>query len=183
MSDSLQPIDCSLLGLQWISPLGFPGKNTGVGCHILLHGIFLTQGSNPCLLHWQADSYHWATREALCILQFSSVQFNHSVVSGSLWPHELPHARPPCPSPTLRVHQNSCASSQWCHLAISSSVVPFSSSPFPTLGDFPHPQIEPRSPALQADALLLCHLGSPVRKIRLPLNITPQMLFKQLVYS
>ena len=57
----------------------------------------------------------------------SSVQFNRSVVSDSLWPHELQHARPPCPSPTPRVHSNSCASSWWCHPAISSSVVPFSS--------------------------------------------------------
>ena len=53
----------------------------------------------------------------------------HSVVSNSLWPHESQHARPPCPSPTLRVHSNSCPSSRWCHPAISSSVVPFSSCP------------------------------------------------------
>ena len=46
-----------------------------------------------------------------------------------LWPHELQHARPPCPSPTPGVHSNSCPSSQWCHPAISSSVVPFSSYP------------------------------------------------------
>ena len=57
----------------------------------------------------------------------SSVQFSHSIVSDSLRSHELQHARPPCPSPTPRVHSNSCPSSQWCHPAISSSVVPFSS--------------------------------------------------------
>ena len=56
-----------------------------------------------------------------------SVQFSRSVISDSLWPHELQHARPPCPSPTLRVYSNSCPSSRWCHPAISSSVVPFSS--------------------------------------------------------
>ena len=56
-----------------------------------------------------------------------SVQFSHSVVSNSLRPHELQHARPPCPSPTPRVHSDSHPSSQWCHPAISSSVVPFSS--------------------------------------------------------
>ena len=61
--------------------------------------------------------------------QFSSVQFSHSVVSYSLRPHELQHARPSCPSPTPRVHSNSCPSSWWCHPAISSSVVPFSSCP------------------------------------------------------
>ena len=64
-----------------------------------------------------------------CSYQFSSVQFSHSVMSDSLWPHELQHAKPPCPSPTLGVHPNSCASSQWCHPAISSSIVPFSSCP------------------------------------------------------
>ena len=61
--------------------------------------------------------------------QFSSVQFSRSVVSDSLQPHESQHTRPPCPSPTPRVHSDSCPSSQWCHPAISSSVVPFSSCP------------------------------------------------------
>ena len=57
----------------------------------------------------------------------SSVQFSHSVVSNSLWPHGLQHARPPCPSPTPGVYPNSCSLSRWCHLTISSSVAPFSS--------------------------------------------------------
>ena len=57
----------------------------------------------------------------------SSVQFSGSVMSDSLQPHESQHAKAPCPSPTPRVHSNSCPSSQWCHPAISSSVVPFSS--------------------------------------------------------
>ena len=61
--------------------------------------------------------------------QFSSVQFSHSAMSDSLQPHESQHARPSCPSPTPAVHSNSCPSSQWCHLAISSSVVHFSSCP------------------------------------------------------
>ena len=51
-------------------------------------------------------------------------QFSCSVVSYSLWPHESQQARPPCPSPTTGVHPNSCASSRWCHPAISSSVIP-----------------------------------------------------------
>ena len=59
----------------------------------------------------------------------SSVQFSHSVMSNSLRPHELQHARPPCPSPTPGVHPNSCPSSRWCHPTISSSVIPFSSCP------------------------------------------------------
>ena len=59
----------------------------------------------------------------------SSVQFSHSVVFDSLWPRESKDTRPPCPSPTPGVHSNSCPSSQWCHPAISSSVIPFSSCP------------------------------------------------------
>ena len=56
-----------------------------------------------------------------------SVQFSCSVVSDSLAPHESQHNRPPCPSPTPGVYSNSCISSRWCHPAISSSVIPFSS--------------------------------------------------------
>ena len=73
---------------------------------------------------------------------FSSVQFSRSVVSDSLWPHESQHARPPCPSPTPEVHPNSCASSQWCHLPISSSVIPFSCpQSLPASGSFPMSQL------------------------------------------
>ena len=61
----------------------------------------------------------------------SSVQFSHSVMSDSLRPHEPQHARLPCPSPTPRVHPNSCPLSRCCHPAISSSAVPFSSCPQP----------------------------------------------------
>ena len=57
------PMDCSQGVLVPLS-MDSPGKNTGVGCHTLLQGIFLTQGSKVQLLHWQADFYHWATREA-----------------------------------------------------------------------------------------------------------------------
>ena len=60
---------------------------------------------------------------------FNSVQFSPSAVSDSVRPPESQHARPPCPSPTPGVHSNSHPSSQWCHPAISSSVVPFSSCP------------------------------------------------------
>ena len=58
-----------------------------------------------------------------------SVQFTCSVMSDSLQPHESQHARPPCPSPTPGVHSDSHPSSPWCHPAISSSVIPFSSCP------------------------------------------------------
>ena len=71
--------------------------------------------------------------------QFSSVHFSRSVVSDSLRPHEPQHARPPCPSPTPGIHSDSRPSSQWCHLAISSSVVPFFSCPqsLPASKSFP----------------------------------------------
>ena len=72
-----------------------------------------------------------------------SVQFSRSVVSDSLRPHELQHARPPCPSPTSGVHPNPCPLSQWCNPTIPSSVVPFSScpQPFPASGSFPMSQL------------------------------------------
>ena len=74
---------------------------------------------------------------------FSSVQFIHSVMSDSLWPHESQHARPPCPSSTPRVHSDSHPSSQWCHPTISSSIVPSSSCPqsLPASESFPMSQL------------------------------------------
>ena len=73
----------------------------------------------------------------------SSVQFSPSVMSDSLRPHESQHAKPPCPSPTPRVHSDSRPSSQWCHPAISSSVVPFSSyhQSLPASESFPMSQL------------------------------------------
>ena len=72
-----------------------------------------------------------------------SVQFSCSVMSDSLQPHESQHARPPCPSPAPGVHSDSHPSSQWCHPAISSSVVPFSSCPqsLPASESFPMSQL------------------------------------------
>ena len=93
-------------------------------------GIFLFLQNSP--LH-----------KFLVYLYFSSVQFSRSVVFDSLRPHESKHTRPPCPSPTLRVHSDSRPSSQWCHLGISSSVVPFSSCPqsLPASESFPMSQL------------------------------------------
>ena len=77
----------------------------------------------------------------ICI--FSSIQFSCSVVSDSLQPHELQHARPPCPSPTPGIYSNSCLLSQWCLPTISSFVVPFSShlQSFSASGSFPMSQL------------------------------------------
>ena len=73
----------------------------------------------------------------------SVTQFSRSVMSSSLWPHELQHTRPPCPSPTPGVHSDSCPSSWWCHPVISSFGVPFSSCPqsLPESGSFPMSQL------------------------------------------
>ena len=73
----------------------------------------------------------------------SLVQFSHSVMSDFLWPHELQHTRLPCLSPTPGVFSNSCPLSPWCHPAISSSVVPFSSclQSFLASGSFPMSQL------------------------------------------
>ena len=75
--------------------------------------------------------------------EISFYQFSRSVVSDSLWLHEPHHTRPPRPSPTPRVHPNQCPLSQWCHPAISSSVVPFSSRlhSFPASGSFQMSQL------------------------------------------
>ena len=85
--------------------------------------------------------FHFIAWESYSVttFQFSSVQFSCSVVSDSLQLHESQHAKPPCPSPTPRVHPNPCPLSRWCYPTISSSVVPFSSCPqsSPASGSFP----------------------------------------------
>ena len=76
---------------------------------------------------------------SVVMCRFSSVQFSYSVMSNSLRPHGLQHARLPCPSPTPGVYSNSCALSWWCYPTISSSVIPFSCrhQSFPASGSFP----------------------------------------------
>ena len=186
------PMDCSLPGSSVHGDS--PGKNTGVGCHALLQGIFPTQGSNSGLLHCRQILY-WLSHQgtlnelmnrwirAFLSMEFSrqeywsgllspslgdlpdpgiepgfptlhadslpseppgkpqiisSVQFSHSVMSHSLWPHRLQHTRPPCPLPTPGIYSNSCSLNWWSHPTISSSVIPFSShlQSFPASGSF-----------------------------------------------
>ena len=148
----------------------FLGKNTGVGCHLLLQSIFLIQGLNPSLLHcrqilltviiqlgFQRKQGYIPTKPiractlfyqfGLCnhsgaaggvITKNTHLLFSRSVMSNSLWPHGVQRTRLPCPWPTPRVYSNSCPLIQWCHPAISSSVVPFSSclQPFPESESF-----------------------------------------------
>ena len=122
--------------------------------------IFLKRFLVFRILLFSSISLHWSLRKAVLFLRailwnyafrclylsFSplpSDQISRSVVSDSLWPHESQHTRLPCPSPTPRVHWDSCPLSQWCHPAISSSVVPFSSCPqsLPALEPFPISQL------------------------------------------
>ena len=86
--------------------------------------------------------YRWQTKLPKWSIHYS-VHFSHSVMSNSLWPHELQHTRPPCPSPTPGIHPNSCPLSRWCHPAISSSVIPFSScsQSLPASESFPMSQL------------------------------------------
>ena len=98
--------------------------------------------------------------QAVSVYQIRSDQISRSTVSDSLQPHESQHTRPPCPSPTPRVHWDSRPSSQWCHPAISSSVVLFSSCPqsLPASESFPMSQLFAwggQSPAVSALASFL----------------------------
>ena len=101
---------------------------------------------------WQIQSHPskgwgqtmWLSESCLVSIKWgSSAQFSPSVVSDCLQPHELQHARPPCPSPTPGIYPDSCPLSQWCHPTISSSVIPFSSCPqsFSASGSFQMSQL------------------------------------------
>ena len=109
------------------------------------HSASFTEKSS-CKKEWREINIMLRTgknRLHKMVVQFSSVQFSHSVVSDCLQPHEPQHARPPCPSPAPGVYPNSCPLSQWCHPTISSSVIPFSSCPqsFPASGSFQMSQL------------------------------------------
>ena len=117
------------------------GKYKQKGGLVILANWFLNlskRKSTPDLLQNFAK-FSWQISQSFLS---SSVQFSHSVMSDSLWPHQSQHTRPPCPSPTFGVYPNSCPLSQWCHSTISSSVVPFSPCPqsFPASGSFPMSQ-------------------------------------------
>ena len=91
---------------------------------------------SPSLPAFNLSQHQCLSNES--VFHISSVQFSRSVVSNSLWSHEPQHTRPPCPSPTLRVHPNLCPLCWWYHSTISFSVVPFPSCPqsFPVSGSF-----------------------------------------------
>ena len=108
--------------IRLLCPWDFPGKNTRVGCHFLLQGIFPTQVLNLHLWHWQVDSFY---------LPFRSIQFSPSVLSDSLRPHGLQHTRLVCPSLSPRVCSNSSIESVMpsshlilCHPLLLPSIFP-----------------------------------------------------------
>ena len=105
---------------------------------------------NKASKEWSKNIFwKWKRRSDLSLVQFSC-----SVVSDSLQPHGLQHARLPYPSPTPRVYSNSCPLSQWCHPTISSSVIPFSSflQSFPASGSFPVSQFASGSRSIGVSA-------------------------------
>ena len=114
-------------------------KNTaGITMYIRNDSIWIQRVSKQCLSRITLHTEEGLARSILGIcnrLSVCIVQFSRSVVSDSFWPYELQHARPPCPSPTPRVHPNPCPLTWWCHPTISSSVIPFSflSSIFPSI--------------------------------------------------
>ena len=105
----------------------------------IFHFVVIHKAKVFNLAHEKEVDVFWNSLAFSMPQQDGSVQFSCSVVSDSLQPHDPQYTRPPCPSPTPRVHPNPCPLSQWCHPAISPSVVPFSScsQSFPASGSFP----------------------------------------------
>ena len=146
----LDPLDWSWSNTETLSTLSskvpqedWPQFSIALTCSISY--LYFLEGGECVItsLFFQLPILHFFELFAKTNYQFSSVQFSRSVVYDSFWPHLSQHTRPPCPSPTPRVHSNSCPSSQWCHPAISSSVVPFSSCPqsLPASESFPMSQL------------------------------------------
>ena len=94
-----------------------------------------------CSLCLDALSWIWTCRSCLCFSAIPDLFFSFRVVSDSLWPHGLQHARPSCPSYSLGVCPNSCPLSRWCHPTISSYVTLFCPQSFPASGSFPMSQL------------------------------------------
>ena len=113
---------------------------------------------------------------------FQSVQFSCSVVSNSLWPHESQHARPPCPTPAPRVHSDSRPLSQWCHPAISSSVIPFSSCPNPSQHQSLFQHHSSKASILRCSAFFTVHFSHPYMTTGKTIALTRQTFVSNLKY-
>ena len=119
-------------------------SQSAAGGHIsFIISFFLSSLFVFLLYHVKSRFFLGITSPDITLSLISKVQFSHSVVSNSLWPHGLEHARPPCPSPTPGACSNSCPLSWWCHPTILSSVIPFSShlQSFPASGSFPNESV------------------------------------------
>ena len=135
-------LQCGKPGLDpWVRKVDPLEKEMSTHSSILAWKIPWTEEpGRPQSMGLQRVGHHWATNTWYYTIMFKLI-ISRSVVSNSLWLHELQHARPPCPSPTPGVH--SCPWSWWCHPAISSFVVPFSSCPqsLPASESFPMSQV------------------------------------------
>ena len=122
---SMYPWGKSWQGLKSIPRFPHPWiREEGTFPTVKWSRLWVSNAEDTCLILVRKQTPHamWCSQ----INQFSSVQ---SVMSDCLQPHGLQHARPPCPSPTPRIYSNSYPLSQWCHLTISSSAIPFSRLP------------------------------------------------------
>ena len=104
-----------------------PGRLQSVGSQRVRHDWATSLSFPVVLVFYCCCNTNYHKLGGLKQHQLSSVQSSRSVVSYSLWPHGLQHARPPCPSPIPGVYSNSCPFSRWCHPTISSTVVSFTS--------------------------------------------------------
>ena len=140
-----QPLNCHFLMvsgfgiIQWRrkwqpTPVFLPGESQGQRS---LVGYSPWSRKESDTTKWLTHTHTHTHNGLESIVQ--SAHFSHSVMSDSLRPHGLQHARLPCPLPTLGAYSNSCPSCRWCHLPISSSAVPFSSrlQSFPESRPFP----------------------------------------------
>ena len=95
-----------------------------------------------CFFFWSCKTNIYSLHKIVKIQEILFLWFSHSVMSNSLWPHELQHTMVPYPSPSPGAYSNSCPSSRWCHPTIASSVIPFSHlQAFPASGSFPVSQL------------------------------------------
>ena len=143
----LQPRPSAAKSRTWLSDFTFTFHFYALEKEMATHSSLLAwripgMGSHRVGHDWSDLVVAVAKRKRKSSL-VASVQFSRSIVSDSLRPHESWHARPLCLSPTSGVYSNSCPSSRWCHAAISSSVIPFSSCPqsLTASGSFPVSQL------------------------------------------
>ena len=143
------------MNIQDWFPLGLTGlislQSKGLSSLLQHHGSIASFLWRSAFFMVQLSHLYMTTGKTIC-----SGQFSHSVVSNSLWPYGLQHARLPCALPTFGACSSSCPSSQWCHPTISSSVIPFSShlQSFPAAGSFPVSQLLSGGQSIGASASL-----------------------------